>query len=73
MAFKLPTDHIWTVNEELKLKEILDSLDNIKMYLKEDGLYALRVLYHYVDELKKEDPDILANYKECSTNENHKQ
>ena len=42
-------------DERKKLKEILDSLDNIKMYLKEDGLYALRVLYHYVDELKKDE------------------
>ena len=39
--------------ERKKLKEILDSLDHIKIHLKEDGLYALRVLYHYVDELKK--------------------
>ena len=45
--------------ERKKLKEILDSLDHIKIHLKEDGLYALRVLYHYVDELKKEDKEFV--------------
>ena len=47
------------LQERNKLTEILDSLDDIRMHLKEDGLYALRVLYDYVDELKKEDPDII--------------
>ena len=41
--------------EKKKVKEILNSLDEIKMHLKEDGLYALGVLYDYVDELKKPD------------------